>query len=102
MNRFEDELRAALGRRDPPAGFAERVMARIDPPPQRLSRARWWAVAAVAASLLVGIALPSYREHRRGQEAKEQVLLALHITAEKMAVAQTKVEQLSRREIGHE
>jgi hypothetical protein len=46
-----------------------------------------------------------YREYRRGQEAKRQVMLALEITAQQLALVQEKalekIDRLNRRSIGH-
>lgn len=63
MNHLDDELRVALRRKEPPAGFAERVLDRLPatPPgvvqfPSRRRRAPWMAVAAAA---LVAIAAGS-------------------------------------------
>jgi hypothetical protein len=103
MKRLEDEIRLGLRRCEPPPGFAERVMRLLEH--SRPSRVRvWarWAAAAAAASLLAGLMLPRYLEYRRGQQAREQLMLALHITAEKMAVAQSRVEELNRRSIAYE
>lgn len=55
MNHLDDELRVALRRKEPPAGFAERVLDRLPatPPgvvrfPSRRRHAPWMAVAAAA------------------------------------------------------
>jgi|FLYL01.1.fsa_nt_gi hypothetical protein len=103
MKRLDEEIRFALRRCEPPQGFAERVMRRLGR--ERAPRLRIlgrWAAAAAAACLVVGLMLPRYLEYRRGQQARQQLMLALHIAAEKIAVAQSRVEELNRRSIAYE
>ena len=90
MHFSDDDLRAALKRKDPGEGFAQRVMARVeqakgkiegDNQPSRTSLAvpPWWirrpawAFAAVAL-LLLGFAWGGYRysEYRHEQSARKQ------------------------------
>lgn len=121
MSRFDDELKLALRREDPPEGFVERLMARIaeaetaaaapaspgrsrlrallgffDPPQLR------WAMAGALACLVLFSALGvhRYRESRRlmleaaqGEAAKEQLIFAMKVASEKLNVAQRKVQQ---------
>jgi hypothetical protein len=91
---LEDELRAALARREPPPGFAERVLARARPA-ARARRMYSVAAWAVAAGLLVAAGL-QYERHRRGEHAKEQVLLALRVAGQELHAAREKVRQLSQ------
>ncbi len=106
MNHFDDELRKAMGRVDPPEGFAERVLARVAEErakPRLVDRLRSWfgmpglRLAAAVAMIAVIVAGVGYeREVRRraeGERAKEQVMLALRITADKIQVAQRGVER---------
>jgi hypothetical protein len=101
MNRLEDELRSALRRREPPPGFAERVMARVPVtmPARRRPTAVWRWVAAAAACLVMVAGIDSYRDYRRGVEAKQQALLALRITEEKLAVVRNKLVEVNRSEL---
>ena len=84
---FEQELKNALTRKEPRTGFAERVIQHVEQPSPRVvgppvTRLRRWAPLAVAASLLCGtFGLVRYEEHRKGERAKEQLMLALRITA---------------------
>ena len=93
MNQFEDDLRAALRREEPPADFASRVIARTRPAPRRSA----W-VAAIAAYLLAGLGSFEYQQYE-GRKAKRELLLALQITGSKLNVAQQKVLELNRRTI---
>ena len=61
-----------------------------------------WRAALAAAALVLVTGLGQYREYERGQAAKKQLMLALEITAQKLAVAQEKVDALSRRRIGYD
>ncbi len=93
MNQFEDQLRQTLSRKQPPAGFADRVLSKTTP---RNRLWRWQAVAALAACL-AGVGIYEIYRYQQGQFAKQQLLLALRITSEKTHVAQQKVEQLNQR-----
>ena len=94
---LEADLKRAMRRESPPAGFASRVMQRIerDAAPKRHP---WWR--AVAASLTLtaligaGIEYDRRREVREGERAKEQVLQALRIAGEKVRYAQTEVRTI--------
>ena len=102
-NDFERELREALRRKEPSAGFAARVLASL--PEQRPSRwsvwvqqpvLRWAAVAVVIVAASTGGLM--YREHQqeleRGQMAKKQLILALCITGSKLQLAQERVQSI--------
>lgn len=103
MNPFDNDLRRLLGRREPPRGFAERVLARardLDRPRQPAFDWRWAAAAAAVVMLTAGSYL--YQDHRRrveGEWAKEQALLALRVTGSKLRSAQQQVLELQRRSI---
>jgi len=98
MNEFEDLLRQELQRREPPAGFAERVLARL--PEKKPVVQRWKTLLALAASLAVATVGVSagYRYHQ-ARQAKQQLMLALEITAAKLELAQAKVNALSERKL---
>ena len=95
MNEIEEQLKHALRRCQPPEGFAERVMARLDQEPSFAARAislwqwpslRWAAVAAAVAVAATGI---GYQIHERQEEAEakaanQQVILALRIKGNKL------------------
>ena len=96
MNPFEEELRNALRREDPPLGFAHRVMART--PNSASSRQNRWVAAAVAACVLLTASAVEYRQYE-GRKAKQELLLALGIAGAKLNVAQQKIFDLNRRTI---
>ena len=100
---FDAKLHAALQRRDPPPGFAERVLARAgaanhgmaeQAPPRRALRVVW-AWAAIAAMLVAAV---GYRQvqQQRAERAHEQALTALRITAEKLNAVRAKVLERER------
>ena len=107
MDRFDNELRQALRREEPPDGFTERVLARAGRLPRRSgvwpSIAGWFRLpavrfAAVVASLLLVIAVQEYRVRQaraEGERARAQLMLALQITGGKLHTAQQKVLQLT-------
>ncbi|MBM3794176.1 MAG: hypothetical protein FJW31_08910 [Acidobacteria bacterium] len=89
-DKFELELRRVMQRVEPPAGFAEKVIAhtRAPPPQQRRPRPMPWLAAALAATMLMtfGAAwVKGAEDIRRGGEVKRQLFLALEITGEKLA-----------------
>ena len=94
MSQFEDDLRAALRREQPPEDFAARVMVRTRRAPRRAP----WVAAAIAASLLLGAGRYEYQQYQ-GRKAKRELLIALQITESKLKFAQQKVNELSRRTI---
>jgi hypothetical protein len=95
MKPLDAELRSALRRKEPPKGFAERVLARVisqpvvirDPRPLAAWLGRRtilrWAAAAVLACLL-GLGFAEYHQRREGERAKAQVMLALHIAGSQL------------------
>jgi uncharacterized protein HemX len=95
VNHFEDELRAALRRQEPPAGFLNKVVTRARP--QKNTSRKGWMAAAMAACLLLGAGgVLEYRQYE-GRKAKRELLLALHIAGSKLNIAQQKVLDLNRR-----
>jgi hypothetical protein len=104
MNDIERNLRQALRRCEPSAGFADRVLAHLaGERPQTVAMRRnvfhlpiyRWAVAAVVL-ISIGIGL-AYRAHQRRVEeatalaARQQVMIALRITGSKLRLARQKV-----------
>jgi hypothetical protein len=92
MMNIERELRAALQRKSPSEGFAQRVVQQIqeeDRRPRPSGKSSWRAVAA-AALLTVILGGWTAREIA-GQRARDKVLLALRITSEKLQEAQSHV-----------
>jgi len=101
----EDDLRAALKRKDPGPGFTQRVMARVGqqekaaPAPER-HRGGWFAwlrplrllpaLAAVAAVLVLAVASwMGYQRYQsvqiaKARQAEQQAILALRITNAKL------------------
>lgn len=94
MNFEEHDLERALRRRGPAPGFAQRVLARLDEERSVERRPVWWRTAAASvtlALLLGGYATHKVVEIRRGERAKEQLLLAMHIAGEKVSIARDQV-----------
>ena len=96
---IEQELQRALRRQQPPAGFAERVLARTGPKPAAAHTApspihKWLAAAAAVALLASGAA--RYYEHQQAaaeaERVNQEISLALRITSEKLALVQARVD----------
>ena len=103
MSRFERDLRESLRRREPPEGFAEKMLAlarETEKPVRSNVFGRWVAVAAAVVLMAGGVAL--VREQRRqaeGERAKEQLMVALRITGSKLRLAQEKVSAIQKHTI---
>jgi len=100
---LDNELQAALRRKEPPEGFTARVLAAVEcaghagaltaaaRPPHSTSRWRYAAAAAVLVAILGG------GEAVRIVRAKQQMLTALHITSAKLRGARNHVHEISTR-----
>lgn len=83
---IEPELQRVLRRESPSPGFAARVMTRIERDARPVRQPWRRAVAAAIAVVLLGggWGVRHEVERRRGEHAKEQLLIALRITGSKM------------------
>jgi hypothetical protein len=106
----DQDLRRALGRREPPAGFAERTLARLRarganaPRPQPKPSWRWLA-AGLAASLVLAAGISEVVVQRRDVQARksaEDLTIALRITSEKLNEVQARLGHRQRVEQGVE
>jgi len=102
MPPFDNDLREALRRREPPPGFAERVLARAGNLGRHERPAFTWRWAAAAAAIiLVGGSLLYERHLQRvaGERAREQTMLALRLTGSKLHDVRQHLFELQRRTI---
>jgi hypothetical protein len=107
MKPLDNELRNMLKRQEPPEGFADRVLARLEtaPPDRNLVRCtarlwrwpvlRWAAVAAACLLIVLGVARYQHQQRVRAQaeQASRQAMLALEIAR---AELNTALEQAQR------
>jgi hypothetical protein len=108
---LENDLERLLRRERPPAGFAARVMQRVEQEQRTRPavHAPWWRAAAAAVLLALGggVWITHYEIERRqqdlarqqferqqGERAKAEVLFALRITSSKMHAAREHVREL--------
>lgn len=100
-NNFDDierELREQLAPRPAPLGFATRVLARIDERERakavRMPFWRWIAAAVLIATFALAGGQWEVRRQRRmeGEQARAQVMLALHIAGSTLNAVQQKVQ----------
>lgn len=98
---LEQELQRALSRQRPDEGFAERVLARrktsFSSSGRAEARPTWMRVAASLTLLLAlgGVTAQRIAEQRRGERARKQVLIALHIASSKVRLAQREVHRIA-------
>jgi hypothetical protein len=100
MTDFEGDLQRALRRREPPRDLTPAIIARVGArvgARVRPAGVSWRAVLAAAAVLLVMVTGID-----QGLRAKRQLMFAMELTAQKLGVAQQKVNELSRRRIGRD
>ena len=89
---LDDELRAALRRENPSAGFAMRVVANAQArrKPGAFVHRMIWA-AALAAMLVMGFTATYEYRQMKAERASRDAVLALRIAAEKLNLAREKV-----------
>lgn len=106
-DKLEQELKKALRRTDPPAGFAERVLARAAKE-EEAKRARekrrfqWFGMSlrwAVTCGLCLIVAasgmIYQHERNKEGEQAKAQLMLALRITSSKLQIASQGIRQIN-------
>jgi hypothetical protein len=98
----DDELRDALRRVDPPAGFADRVLdkaRREQPVRAKADRLVKFAVAAtlVIATISGGLWYRAEEKRKEGEEARRQVLLSLSIAGSKLRSIEMQVNREQER-----
>ena len=90
---FEDELKLALRRKEPPPGFRQRVLAATRRPRHPF---RNLAAAALLTLLVGGTTAHFIEERREGERAKEQVLQALRITSHELRDTRQHIHELTK------
>lgn len=100
MTPFEEELKKALRRQEPAAGFTERVLAQAATPRHQPRGWLMWQLTAAAATLLLagGMAYQQHEHQVQGKAAKQKLLLALQIAGSKLQAAQQQVNEIETQE----
>lgn len=102
---LDHELRQALKRQDPPAGFAEHILrraaiaGRAPVTPLRSWRRRWLPLPIAASLFVAAFGWHHYLQLQREAEAEQatyEITLALHIAGEKLADVQKKIQDKLR------
>ena len=97
MNDFEQDLRNALSRREPPPGFAERVVARL---PRKTFGRQWLALAATILIAIAGISLWQLRERQAriaADTVRAEFVRALEITTSSLESTRTLLHRQTER-----
>ena len=88
MSALERELREVLQREQPSAGFDRRVLERAALARRSQQRQWKWISTAVAACLVIGLTSVYWQRERQAERAQEQLVQALQITAQKLALVE--------------
>lgn len=88
---IDRELQRVLARKAAPAGFEDRVTARLEG--QRRTVVRWPVPMALAASLLVGVFSFQQYERVRAEKAARELERALGIASSKIELVETKARE---------
>lgn len=98
MDQLERRLRASLAAREPPADFTDAVMARVRQAEAarttatRSARTTWRFAGAIAATVLAtAVGLHWHAERQQAAQSRDQLLLALAITSNKLGQVQQKL-----------
>lgn len=109
MTDFEEQLKRAMARCEPPGDFAASVLARVAKEPGRAQanrnwlrfRSFWtWPLIPVMAGLLLTSGVMMYQQHEhavRGEAAKEKLLIAMRIAGSELHRAQHGVFYIEER-----
>jgi hypothetical protein len=103
--KIEDSLRAALRPQDPGPAFTAGVMAAVEPArsrPRRTGRPLQVALAASVVVTAVGLGLLQQQraERRRIETTRQQLVLALEITSERLNQVQQRLYRPGKEENG--
>jgi len=107
MADFEGMLREAMQRQAAPLGLKQRVLARTrekEREQRQAQRGRFWMLQRIAATAVLAVVVGGFvvyrhvEEQRKGEEAREQVMLALRITSKALSRAADRVNDVNERE----
>ena len=95
MHGIENELKSALARREPPDGFADRVMDRVPQRRRRPLTSGWRAAAAAVIVAMLGGGGYEYQKaerlRREGERARAELVFALELASVSLQTTKAKV-----------
>jgi len=97
MEDFEQQLRDALARKQPPAWLEAQVLARATTKKSKRGLFGWVMATAFAIAIAAGV-WTDHREYVLGQAAKAQLQLALKVTATELGKIQKTVRTTTEEE----
>ena len=98
MNQVERDIRESLRRRQPPPGFAGKVLARTRQFEPRRTSWVWLAAAALVLLMIGGIGfLQEQRRQAEGERAKQQLMAGLRITGSKLIEVKSRLARIQQR-----
>jgi hypothetical protein len=103
---MENDLRKALRRESPPAGFADRVIAKAGQP-VRPPHQHWWKfrpllfanASALTAVVFIGGVMYQRHEEQRALEARRQLVTALNVTKASLQKVQERIRRVAAKPI---
>ncbi len=93
---FDEQLKHAIARVEPPDGFAERVLQAFR---KRTHRKMGYSMAAAGLTVLLavgGIEVNHVERHRRAERTEHQAIFALSLTAEKVNQINMRLQKSAR------
>ncbi len=100
MNQVERDLRESLRRREPPPGFAGRVLARTRKAEAPRTSWVWLAAAALVLLMIGGVGfVQEQRRQAEGEKAKQQLMAGLRITGLKLTEVQSRLARIQQRAV---
>jgi hypothetical protein len=101
MDQFENDLKQALQRVEPAAGFEHRVMRRLNAAPKARNWTAWATAAGLAFASFAAVGVYQNQQQRRAEAACDQLVLALRVTGQKLDLVRSRINPVSQKNEAH-